>query len=382
MKLRVIPPDSIVSVVSPGARTTAGQALGPAPEEAELVEPALPDPRFAAPEPQLSPAVSVDAAKANAVAATSPLTVTKWSVGTPRRRVNRRPPSRLLYHRPMKRGPIAVFGVTVLAACVASCGSSTDHPPGEAGGAASTTASTGSGANGGSGTTSTSSGASTSSGGALVTYGQPYTGGVYNLGPVDYAETQFHNACAPSTKYDPRVQQVEGTLLAGLWDGIPNVAGYCDACIWVTTAKGKSALLRVVTYGQTSTNSIDTSASAYGLLDVNEYPRDMTWQFAKCPDTGPMMYEFQTGSNPWWTSLWVRNARVPVAKVEVQSVNHTTFVAMTRGTDGTLTDASGFGMGSFTIRTTGVDGQQVTETFPWPSAGIAGAFLTGQTNFQ
>ncbi len=217
---------------------------------------------------------------------------------------------------------------------------------------------------------------------ALVVYGQPFTGGQYNLGPVDYAESQFHNACAPTTKYPSAVQQVEGDLLAGLWDGIPNVADYCDACIWVTTAKGKSALLRVVTYGQTSTNSIDVSPQAYQILNTGEYPRTMTWQFAECADSTPVMYEFQTGSSQWWTSLWVRNARVPLAKVEVLSVNHTSYTELSRGTDGTLTDASGFGLGQFTLRSTGVDGQVVTDDFNWPVAGIAGAFLVGQGNFN
>jgi hypothetical protein len=217
--------------------------------------------------------------------------------------------------------------------------------------------------------------------GPLVLYGQPYTGGQYNLGPVDYTESQFHNACAPLTKYEPRVQSVEGPLLAGLWNGVPNVAGYCDACIWVTTAKGKSAMLRVVTYGDTTTNSIDTSQTAYTALTEGEYPRGMTWQFAECPDTGPMLYEFQTGSNAYWTSLWVRNARVPLAKVEVESKNHSSWTEISRGGDGTLTDASGFGEGPFKIRSTGVDGQQVVESFSWPSS-IAGAFLTGTTNFQ
>jgi expansin (peptidoglycan-binding protein) len=248
------------------------------------------------------------------------------------------------------------------------------------GGAASSSSGTGTTSSSGSASTSSSSGAGGS--GPIVTYGSPYTGGEFNLGPVDYAETQFHNACAPGTKYAAAVQQVEGTLLAGLWDGIPNVAGYCDACIWVQTAKGKSALLRVVTYGQTSNDSIDTSPEAFQLLDSGEYPRDMTWQFAKCPDTGPMMYEFQTGANAWWTSLWVRNARVPLAKVEVQSPNHPSFVELQRGSDGTLTDNGGFGAGKFTLRATGVDGQVVTETFDWPSGGIAGAFLTGKGNFQ
>jgi expansin (peptidoglycan-binding protein) len=214
-----------------------------------------------------------------------------------------------------------------------------------------------------------------------VLYGQPYTDGVYNLGPVDYAETDYHNACAPTTKYDPRIQAVEGTLLAGLWDGIPNVSSYCDACIYVTTSKGKSALLRVVTYGVTTNDSIDTSQDAFNALTEGEYPRNMTWQFAECPDTGPMIYEFQTEASQWWTSLWVRNARVPLAKVEVESPNHPTWFELTRGSDGTLTDASGFGQGSFSIRSTGIDGTQIVESFTWPSAGIAGAFLTGTQNF-
>ena len=59
-----------------------------------------------------------------------------------------------------------------------------------------------------------------------------------------------------------------------------------------------------------------------------------------------------------------------------------TWTALTRGGDGTLTDASGFGVGTFSIRSTGVDGSAVVDTFDWPSNGIAGAFLTGKGNFD
>jgi expansin (peptidoglycan-binding protein) len=296
---------------------------------------------------------------------------------------------------------------TVLAlACSSSGNGPSTSDGGSSGGSSSGSSSSGGkGASSSSGSGSSSSGSSSSSGGVsasssssggsgggtttvdastgpLVTYGTPYTGGIYNLGPVDYAETAFHNACAPGTKYDPRVQAVEGTLLAGLWNGIPNVANYCDACIYVTTAKGKTGLLRVVTYGDTTTNSIDTSTEAYTLLSDNENPRDMSWVFAECPDTGPMLYEFQTESSEYWTSLWVRNARVPLAKVEVESVNHATWTELTRGTDGTLTDNSGFGNGAFSIRSTGIDGSQVIDEFAWPSAGVGSAFLTGAGNFK
>jgi expansin (peptidoglycan-binding protein) len=219
----------------------------------------------------------------------------------------------------------------------------------------------------------------------LVTYGAAHTGGEFHLGPVDWAETAWHNACAPGGGYQGTIRAAEGAYLAGVWSGITDVASIgdaCDTCIYVTTAAGKSALLRVVTYGDTTPNSIDVSPEAYAILDSGEYPRAMTWQFAKCNDTGPLYFEFQTGSNPYWTSLWVRNARVPLAKVEVTRANHAAALALARAGDGALTDASGFGEGGFTLTMTGVDGQVVTDTIAWPSGGIGGAFITGQGNFR
>jgi hypothetical protein len=218
--------------------------------------------------------------------------------------------------------------------------------------------------------------------GPLVRYGDPHEGGQFHLGPVDYAESEWHNACAPGTGYAEEIQELEGELLAGLWGGIPDVASYCDACIWVETAMGKTAKLRVVTYGDTSPNSIDVSPEAFAILDSGEFPREMTWWFAKCDDTGTLRYEFQTGSNPFWTSLWVRNGRVPITSVEVQSASNASFEELDRGSDGTLTDGGGFGEGPFTLKLTGIDGQEVTQDFAWPGGGIAGAMLEGDGNFD
>ena len=276
-------------------------------------------------------------------------------------------------------GSLLVVVPMIVGACGSSSGGATTSDGGSSssgGGSGSSSSSSGGGKSASSSSSGGSGGGTTvidASTGPLVTYGKPYTGGIYNPGPVDYSESQFHNACAPGTKYDARVQAAEGTLLVGLWNGIPNVANYCDACIYVTTKKGKSAILRVVTYGDTTNNSIDTSPEAYTALSSNEDPRDMTWEFAECPEAGAMMYEFQTGSSEYWTSLWVRNARVPLAKIEVQSANHSSWTELTRGTDGTLTDDSGFGVGTFSIRSTGIDGSQVIDKFDWPSAGVAGA---------
>lgn len=278
----------------------------------------------------------------------------------------------------------ALFGGLCIVTVIAfGCGDDDTGGPSGSGGASGTSGSGGaSGASGNGGTSGAAGSGGTGGSTSDETFGQIYEGGEFHLGPVDYEETDWHNACAPLTKYAPAVRAAQGELLAGLWNGIPDVADYCDACIEVTTAMGKTAVLRVVTYGDTSNNSIDVSPAAYEILNSGEYPRHMSWQLAKCPETGAVFYEFQTGSSQWWTSLWVRNARLPLEKVEVQSANHASFVELERGSDGTLTDGAGFGAGEFTIRLTAIDGSQITDSFVCPPEnGIAGQTMRGQGNF-
>lgn len=191
--------------------------------------------------------------------------------------------------------------------------------------------------------------------------------GQYHLGPVDFAETQWHNACAPGGGYRSELVNsvgLGGEYLAGVSHQYSEGGGTCDKCILIKTAKEKSIIARVVTYGVTnSPGDIDVSPSVYKALNKGEYPRNMTWQFVKCPEAGPIQYEFQTGAHIWWSSLWVRNAKVPIQKVEVTSSNHSNYVELQRGGDGTLTDHGGFGAGPFTLRTTAIDGQVIKDTF-------------------
>lgn len=196
--------------------------------------------------------------------------------------------------------------------------------------------------------------------------GEPHEG-QYHLGPVDFAETEWHNACAPGGGYRSTLFEATGLggeYLAGLSNEYAQNGATCDACILVKTATGRSIVLRVVTYGvENEPGDIDVSPSAYAALNTDEYPRTMSWEFAHCPDTGGIIYEFQTEANAWWTSLWVRNAALPLTKVEVKSSNHSDFYELERATDGTLNDGGGFGEGPFTIRSTAMDGQTITHDF-------------------
>jgi hypothetical protein len=75
----------------------------------------------------------------------------------------------------------------------------------------------------------------------------------------------------------------------------------------------------------------------------------------------------------------VRNIKLPVTDVEVKSGNHADWYALSRGTDGTLTDAGGFGDGAFTLRATSLDGQRLEDTF---DAVDPGAVLSGRSQFE
>lgn len=203
-------------------------------------------------------------------------------------------------------------------------------------------------------------------------YGDAHAG-QYHLGPVDFAESDWHNACAPLGGYRQPLQDVtglSGEYIAGVANEYADGGGICDACILIETETGRSIVARLVTYGvENEAGDIDVSSSVYEALNQDEYPRSMSWVFTNCPDTGPLQYEFQTEANAWWTSLWVRNPKVPITTVEVKSANHADYFTLRRETDGTLNDDGGFGEGAFTLRITAMDGQVIEDTFDGFEAG-------------
>ena len=192
-----------------------------------------------------------------------------------------------------------------------------------------------------------------------ATMGASYAG-EYNLGPVAW-QGSYTNSCGP---YPQEIVTLEEDSLAGLGTNYNGTGQMCDACISIVTAGGRSILARVITNGETTaSNNIDVSQSVYDVINQGEYPRQMTWQVAQCPDRGPMRYQFQTGANVYWTSLWVRNIRWPLKKVEVKSAQHSDWTVLRRGTDGTYTADDGFGNGAFSLRITFINDQAVTDSF-------------------
>ncbi len=192
--------------------------------------------------------------------------------------------------------------------------------------------------------------------------------GQYHLGPVDFAESEWHNACAPEGGYQSSLRPsvgLGGEFLAGVSNQFSQSGGVCDACILIETETGHSIVARVVTYGvEQEPGDIDVSPAVYEAINEDEYPRSMSWSFADCPDAGNILFEFHSGAHQWWTSLWVRNPRVPIEQVDVKKSGSDSYVTLERSSDGTLVDASGFGEDAFSLRVTAIDGQVVEGELP------------------
>jgi expansin (peptidoglycan-binding protein) len=198
------------------------------------------------------------------------------------------------------------------------------------------------------------------------TFGTQHSGS-YHIGPVDFAETQWHNACAP---YAEKIQGLYGPYLAGVDNSLGGDGGLCDACALITTGLGEQIVVHIVTYGVSKApGDMDLSPEAYEQIHEDdpqgtpENPRPMTWKLARCPDAGSMFLQYQTEANPYWTSLWVRNGKLPIAKVEVKGQRDAGFSELTHTPDGPFTDNNGFGDGAFDLRVTGADDQVVTQSF-------------------
>src|SRR5690606_1312697 len=93
----------------------------------------------------------------------------------------------------------------------------------------------------------------------------------------------------------------------------------CGAYIEVTGPRG-SVVVRVVDRcPECAAGDVDLSPQAFeriAALSAGRVP--ITWRLLSPVLSGPIVYRFKEGSNPWWTAVQIRNHRNPIYKVEAQ----------------------------------------------------------------
>lgn len=99
-------------------------------------------------------------------------------------------------------------------------------------------------------------------------------------------------------------------------------APYCGAYLHVTGPQGAVTVRVVDLCPECRAGHLDLSRAAFAqIADPVDGRVAITWQLVSPELSGPIVYHFKEGSNPWWTAVQVRNHRNPIARFEYQTAD-------------------------------------------------------------
>ncbi|KAF2115140.1 RlpA-like double-psi beta-barrel-protein domain-containing protein-containing protein [Lophiotrema nucula] len=149
-------------------------------------------------------------------------------------------------------------------------------------------------------------------------------------------------------------------------------AGNCGACVSVTGPSGNSIKAMITDQCPgCGTNHLDLYPDAFAALaDPSKGVINIKWSIVPCGITSPIILKNKSGTSPYWFSMQVVNANVPVSKLEVSTDSGATWKATTRQPYNYFENASGFGTSSVDVRVTSVHGGTVVVKGVSVSSGV------------
>jgi expansin (peptidoglycan-binding protein) len=175
----------------------------------------------------------------------------------------------------------------------------------------------------------------------------PTSGGTIHTGEATYYnEADGGGNCS----FDPTPQN----LMVGAMNHVDyDNSAICGAFVEITGPKGVITVRIVDQCPECPAGDIDLSPFAFAQIDDLIKGRvPISWRIVSPDISGPIIYHFKDGSNPWWTAVQIRNHRNPIAKFEylaeggqfkeVPRVSYNYFVQ----------SEPGMGAGPFTFRVT------------------------------
>lgn len=135
----------------------------------------------------------------------------------------------------------------------------------------------------------------------------------------------------------------------------------CGLCAEVTGPKGRIVVRIVDLCPECRAGDLDLSEQAFAAIEEMSAGRaSIAWVPQPCAVQGPIAIRFKEGSSQWWLALQVRNSRLPIRKIEMQTPAG--FTALEQQEYNYAINSNNPGSGPYTLRITAVDGQQLTET--------------------
>lgn len=198
--------------------------------------------------------------------------------------------------------------------------------------------------------------------GMCAVEGQEYAGeGTY------YDADGSGNCSFPASPDDLMVAAMNETDYAG--------SSVCGACVAIDGPDGYVTVRIVDRCPECAPGDIDMSREAFAQIARIEAGRvPISWRYVPCTPSGPVVYHFKDGSNPWWSAVQIRNHRYSIAKLEYLATDGT-YREVARENYNYFVETNGMGEGPYTFRVTDVHGQVLEDTdVPFAENGeVAGA---------
>ncbi len=161
------------------------------------------------------------------------------------------------------------------------------------------------------------------------------------------------NCSFPATPDDLMVAAMNDTDYAG--------SAVCGSCAEITGPSGVVTVRIVDRCPECPQGDIDLSPDAFShIADLSAGRVPITWHYVPCDVSGPVVYHFKDGSNPWWTAVQIRNHRHAIARFEYLAADGS-FQEVARVDYNYFVESSGMGEGPFTFRITDVYGDTLVD---------------------
>jgi expansin (peptidoglycan-binding protein) len=140
-------------------------------------------------------------------------------------------------------------------------------------------------------------------------------------------------------------------------------AAVCGAYVQVAGPRGTVTVRIVDLCPECRAGHLDLSREAFGRIgDLPAGVVPISWQIVSPPLSGPIVYHFKDGSNPWWTAVQVRNHRNPVSRLEYRRADGTWVDVRRTDYNYFVQTNPGMGTGPYTLRITDCYGNQLTDS--------------------
>lgn len=170
-----------------------------------------------------------------------------------------------------------------------------------------------------------------------------------------YAADGSGNCSFDKAPADPLVAAMNAIDYAG--------SATCGTCVAVDGPLGSITVRIVDQCPECKKGDLDMHPDAFDKIAKHADGRvTMKWRFVPCATSGPVVYHFKDGSNPWWTAVQVRGHTNAIAKVEGRGASGA-WVPMPRESYNYFIASGGLGeKGPYGLRVTDVYGHVIEDT--------------------